>query len=204
MTLKNPFWQAEVRSAEAEARKLGYTTETAAHEQDINRQSAWIDAAISNHSVAIILDNAGADASIGAITKATEAGIPVFLVNAEINRTGVAKAQIASNNAQGAALAGARFAKAMGGKGRYVELYGNPTDNNAEIRSSGYKSVLSKYPRMENVQTEVAMWRQQPGFDQMQKMLQAHPDIKGVIAGNDQISRPAGPVPQKGRPLTAP
>jgi erythritol transport system substrate-binding protein len=186
--IKNPFWAAEVATAQAEAKKLGYTTKAAAHNGDVNKQSSLIDAAIANHSVAIILDNAGADASIGPITKAKKAHIPVFLVNAEINKTGLAVSQIVSNNAQGAAIGGAQFVKAMGSKGTYVELYGNPTDNNAEVRSSGYKTVISQYPAMQNLQKEVANWDQQQGFAKMQTMIQAHPDIAGVIAGNDEMA----------------
>jgi erythritol transport system substrate-binding protein len=188
VTLKNPFWQAEVKAAEAEAKALGYTTKSSAHEQDVNKQSQLIDAAIANKSVAIILDNAGADASVGPITKATKAGIPVFLVNAEINKTGIAKAQIVSNNAQGAAIGGAEFARVMGQKGDYLELYGNPTDNNAEVRSSGYKSVMSQYPGMANLQKEVANWDRQQGFAKAQTMLQAHPAVKGIINGNDEMA----------------
>jgi len=188
VTLKNPFWQAEVKAAEAEAKKLGYTTKSSAHEQDVNKQSQLIDAAIANKSVAIILDNAGADASIGPVTKATKAGIPVFLVNAEINKTGIAKAQIVSNNAQGAAIGGAEFARIMGQKGKYLELYGNPTDNNAEVRSSGYKTVMSQYPAMQNVGKEVAMWDRQQGFTKAQTLLQAHPDVQGIINGNDEMA----------------
>ncbi len=186
--IKNPFWAAEVATAQSEAKKLGYTTKAAAHNGDVNKQSSLIDAAIANHSVAIILDNAGADASIGPITKAKKAHIPVFLVNAEINKTGLAVSQIVSNNAQGAAIGGAQFVKAMNSTGTYVELYGNPTDNNAEVRSSGYKTVISQYPGMSNLQKEVANWDQQQGFAKMQTMIQAHPDIKGVIAGNDEMA----------------
>lgn len=184
----NPFWQAEAETAKAEAEALGYTTTIADHKNDPTAQSQLIDTAISSGAVAIILDPAGADESIGAVQKATDAGIPVFLVNAEINQSGIAKSQIVSNNAQGAALGAEEFAKAMGQKGEYVELFGNPTDNNAGVRSEGYKSVLSQYPDMKNVGKETANWDRAQGKDKMDSLLQAHPDIKGVIAGNDEMA----------------
>jgi erythritol transport system substrate-binding protein len=184
----NPFWQAEADTAKKEAEALGYTTTVADHKNDPNAQSELIDTAIANKAVAIILDPAGADESIGAVQKATDAGIPVFLVNAEINKSGIAKAQIVSNNAQGAAIGAEEFAKAMGQKGEYVELFGNPTDNNAGVRSEGYKSVLSQYPDMKNVGVETANWDRAQGKDKMDSLLQAHPNIKGVIAGNDEMA----------------
>jgi erythritol transport system substrate-binding protein len=184
----NPFWAAEAETAKAEAEALGYTTTVADHKNDPTAQDQLIDTAIASGAVAIILDPAGADESIGAVQKATDAGIPVFLVNAEINQTGIAKAQIVSNNAQGAALGAEEFAKAMGQKGEYVELFGNPTDNNAGVRSEGYKSVLSQYPDMKNVGMETANWDRTQGKDKMDSLLQAHPNLTGIIAGNDEMA----------------
>jgi erythritol transport system substrate-binding protein len=184
----NPYWTAESNAAKAEAEKLGYTTNVAAHKADTKLESDLIDTAITNKSVAIILDPADASGSIGAVQKAVDAKIPVFLVNAEINKEGLATAQLVSNNAQGAALGAAEFVKAMGGKGNYVELLGKPSDNNAATRSNGYKSVLSQYPAMKLVGQEVADWDAKEGHDKMQTLLAAHPDIQGVIAGHDPMA----------------
>jgi erythritol transport system substrate-binding protein len=112
----------------------------------------------------------------------------VFLVNAEISKQGIAKSQIVSNNAQGATLGAQAWAKAVGGKGKYVELFGNPTDNNAKVRSDGYAEVLSQYPDLKRVQRETANWDRAQGKDKMEIMLSAHPDIAGVIAGNDEMA----------------
>jgi erythritol transport system substrate-binding protein len=183
----NPYWKAEVDTAVAEAEALGYDTTVDAHNNDADKQNQFIDGAISKNVVAIILDPAGADESIGAVQKATDAGIPVFLVNAEISEQGIAKSQIVSNNAQGATLGAEEFAKVVGA-GDYVELFGNPTDNNAQVRSDGYAEVLSQYPDLKNVQRETANWDRAEGKAKMEIMLSAHPDIKGVVAGNDEMA----------------
>ncbi|SEM17366.1 D-ribose ABC transporter substrate-binding protein [Nonomuraea pusilla] len=184
----NPYWKAEVTTAAAEAKKLGYDTTVDAHNNDPDKQNQFIDAAISKKVKAIILDPAGAKESVGAVQKATDAGIPVFLVNAEINEQGIAKSQIVSNNAQGATLGAQEWAKAMGGKGEYVELLGNPTDNNAKVRSDGYAEVLSQFPDLKRVQQETANWDRAEGKQKMEVMLRAHPDITGVVAGNDEMA----------------
>ena len=101
-SLSNPFFVAEEHFAKAEAEKLGYDTMVASHNDDANTQQQLIDTAIARHAAAIILDNAGADVSIAPIKKATDAGIPVFLIDREINAKGIAKAQIVSNNFQSA------------------------------------------------------------------------------------------------------
>ncbi|WP_206337609.1 D-ribose ABC transporter substrate-binding protein [Streptomyces sp. WAC 06738] len=184
----NPFFKAEADAAKKEAEKLGYDTSVASHDDDPNKQSELIDGAIARDSAAIILDNAGADASIGPVRKATEAGIPVFLIDREINETGIAKAQIVSNNAQGAQLAGQEFVGAMEGKGDYVELTGKESDTNAGVRSKGFADVISQYPDMKRVARQTANWDQQEAFSKMETILQRHPDIDGVIAGNDTMA----------------
>ena len=184
----NPYWLTEGKVAEATAKELGYTATVGAHKGDTNTESNLIDTAITNKSVAIILDPANADGSVGAVKKAVAANIPVFLVNAEINQDGLAKAQLVSNNAQGAAIGAQQWVESVGDKGKYVELFGNPADNNAATRSNGYETVLTQYPDLEKSAREVANWDRTQGFNKMQSMLQAHPDIIGVISGNDEMA----------------
>ncbi|NRP87030.1 Ribose import binding protein RbsB [Ensifer adhaerens] len=184
----NPYWLTEGNVAKATAEKLGYTATVGAHKGDTNTESNLIDTAITNKSVAIILDPANADGSVGAVKKAVAAGIPVFLVNAEINQEGLAKAQLVSNNAQGAAIGAQQWVEAVGDKGKYAELFGAPSDNNAATRSNGYETVLTQYPDLKKVAKEVANWDRTQGHNKMQSMLQAHPDIIGVISGNDEMA----------------
>lgn len=184
----NPYWLTEGNVAKAAAEKLGYTAVVSAHTGDTNNESKLIDTAITNKSVAIILDPANASGSVGAVQKAVAANIPVILVNAEINKEGLAKAQLVSNNAQGAALGAQAWAEAMGQKGKYVELFGAPSDNNAATRSNGFKTVLGQYPSLAKAGSEVANWDRTQGHNKMQSMLQAHPDVKGVISGNDEMA----------------
>ena len=186
--LANPYWDTESQTAKEELEALGYETAIFAHDNDPQRQSELIDGAISRGAVAIVLDPAGADESIGVVQRAVDAGIPVFLINAEIEAEGIAQSQIVANNAQGAALGAEYFVEQMGGEGTYVELFGNPTDNNAEVRSTAYNEVISQYPDMQLLQTETGNWNRDEGFQKMEIMLQAHPDLKGVLSGNDEMA----------------
>lgn len=184
----NPYWFTEGEVAKATAEELGYTANVAAHRGDTNTESTLIDTAITNKSAAIILDPANADGSIGAVQKAVDAGIPVFLINAEINQEGLAKAQLVSNNAQGAALGAQAWVETVGDSGNYVELFGAPPDNNAQTRSNGFETVLSQYPDLNKAGQEVANWDRTQGYQKMQSLLQANPDIIGVISGNDEMA----------------
>jgi erythritol transport system substrate-binding protein len=184
----NPYWKVEGDIASAEAKRLGYTTKVSAHKGDTNTESTLVDTAITNKSAAIILDPANAKGSIGAVKKANAAHIPVFLVNAEIDQEGLAKAQLVSNNAQGAALGAQEWVKDVGQTATYAELFGAPSDNNAATRSNGYQTVLSQYPGLHKAAQEVANWDRTQGHDKTQSILQAHPDITAIIAGNDEMA----------------
>jgi erythritol transport system substrate-binding protein len=76
----------------------------------------------------------------------------------------------------------------MGGEGKYVELLGRETDTNAAIRSQGYNDVIADYPDLELVAQQTANWSQPEAFDVMETIIQANPDIKGVISGNDTMA----------------
>jgi len=184
----NPFFKAEADSADAAAKALGYETLVLVHDDDPNLQDQHVDQAIALGAKAIILDNAGADASIAAVRKAKDAGIPTFLIDREINETGLAASQIISNNYQGAVLGAEEFVRLIGEEGKYVELLGRESDTNAHVRSQGYHDVLDEYPDLELVAQQSANWSQTEAFDVMETIIQAHPDILGVISGNDTMA----------------
>ncbi|TGT14937.1 D-ribose ABC transporter substrate-binding protein, partial [Mesorhizobium sp. M4B.F.Ca.ET.172.01.1.1] len=92
------------------------------------------------------------------------------------------------NNYQGAQLGAQEFVKLMGEKGNYVELVGKESDTNAGIRSKGYHDVIDDYPDLKKVAQQSANWSQTEAYSKMESILQANPDIKGVISGNDTMA----------------
>jgi erythritol transport system substrate-binding protein len=187
-SLDNPFFAQEAAGAEQRARQLGYQSLKYSHDDDAFKQSQLIDTAVARGAAAIVLDNAGADASVAAVTKAKNAGVPVFLIDREISSRGAAVVQIVSNNYQGATLGAEALVKAMGEKGPYVELVGRESDTNATIRSRGYHDILDQYPALKMIARQSANWDQAQAFSVTQSILQAHPEVKGVIAGNDTMA----------------
>lgn len=184
----NPFFKAEAVGAEARAKELGYETLVLVHDDDPNKQSEMFDTAIARGAAAIIVDNAGADATVAPVQRAKDAGIPSFLIDREIKESGIAVSQIVSNNYQGAQLGAEKFVELMGEQGPYVELLGREADTNAGIRSSGYHDIIDQYPDLEMVAQQSANWSQTEAYEKMETILQANPKIKGVISGNDTMA----------------
>ena len=186
--VENPFFGAMQEIAAKKAEELGYDTLKLVHDDDANKQMELFESCIAQKASAIILDNAGADATVAAVQKAKDAGIPTFLVDREITKEGVAAAQIVSNNYQGATILAEYFAQLMGEEGDYIELTGKDTDTNAHIRSQGYHDVLDQLPNMKMVAQQTANWSQTEGYSVMESLLQANPNVKGVICGNDTMA----------------
>ena len=77
--LENPFFGSEQVIAAAKAEELGYETLQTGSRYDANLEREQIETCIAKGAVAIVLDNAGADASVASIQLAKDAGIPTFL-----------------------------------------------------------------------------------------------------------------------------
>ena len=184
----NPFFTAEADAAARRAKELGYEVLPGSHDDDAHKQDELVDVAIARRAVAIILDNAGADASIAAVRKARDARIPMFLIDREINATGLAAAQIVANNYQGAVAGAEEFVRLLAERGSYIELVGKESDTNAGIRSRGFHDVLDKYPDMKLLARQSANWSQTEAFQKMETLIQSNRNINGVIAGNDTMA----------------
>jgi len=185
----NPFFKTAAEAADAKAQALGYTTMVIQHDDDVVKQQEAFDTAINNKAVAIICDNAGADATISPVQAAKAAGIPTFLIDREINSTGDAVAQMVSNNYQGAQLGAQKFVDLMGEKGGYVELTGKESDTNAGVRSQGFHDIIDQYTDMTMVEQQTANWDQTEAFNTMESIIQAKKgQFTGVICGNDTMA----------------
>ncbi|MCH4158447.1 MAG: D-ribose ABC transporter substrate-binding protein [Acidaminococcaceae bacterium] len=184
----NPFFKTEADAASAKAKALGYQVKVVSHDDDATKQSTLFDNAISDKAAAIICDNAGADATVAAVKKARDAQIPTFLIDREINGKGIAIAQIVANNYQGAKAIAEVFVEKMGEKGNYAELLGKESDTNAGVRSSAFHEVIDKYKGLKMVAKQTANWEQAEAYQKTETILQSHPDIKGIICGNDTMA----------------
>ena len=184
----NPFFKSEGDAAAAAAEALGYAVRVDAHGDDAFKQDNLIDMAIASNAAALILDNAGSDASISAVKRATAAGIKCFLIDRQIDQSGIAIAQIFADNFQGAILGAQEFVRLMEGKGQYAELLGKESDTNAQVRTRGFHSVVDHAPGLVLASAQSANWSQSEAFSKTETMLQAHGDLKGILAGNDTMA----------------
>jgi erythritol transport system substrate-binding protein len=183
----NPYFATVQAACTEEGEALGYTVKCVSHDDDATKQTELFETAISEGASAIVCDNAGADASIEAVQKAKDAGIPTFLVDREINQEGIAISQIVANNDQGATVAAEYLAEITGGEGKYAELLGLESDTNCQVRSNAFHAVLDQ-TNMEMVAQQSANWDQTEGQQKAETILQQYPDIVAIVCGNDTMA----------------
>ena len=183
----NPYFGTVQTACQEEGEALGYTVKCVSHDDDATQQAELFDHAISEKASAIVCDNAGADASIEAVQKAVDAGIPTFMVDREINQEGLCVSQIVADNNQGATEAAQYLVEATGGEGKYAELLGLESDTNCHVRSDAFHAVIDQ-TNMEMVAQQSANWDQTEGKEKADTILQQNPDIVAIVCGNDTMA----------------
>lgn len=185
----NPFFKVISDSATQRAEELGYEVLSLQHDDDVVKQNEIFETAIARGAVGIVCDNAGAEATVEPARTALEAGIPTVMVGREINQTGVALAQLVSNNYQGAQLLAEYFIETVGEEGGYVEILGKESDTNAHIRTSGFHDIIDQYPNITMVAQQTGNWNQTEAYEKMESIIQSNAgEFVAVYAPGDPMA----------------
>jgi ABC-type sugar transport system substrate-binding protein len=187
-TLNNPWFVVLGDTAKARAVELGYDATIFDSQNDTAKEAANFENIIASGYKAILFNPTDANGSIANVKKAKAAGIPVFCIDREINSTNDATSQMLSDSYAGCVKLGQFFVKTVGKDGEYAELLGIVGDNNTWNRSKGFHSVVDRYPGLKMVAQQSAEFDRAKGFEVLQSILQAHPDIKAVFCGNDSMA----------------
>ncbi|MEU3984147.1 substrate-binding domain-containing protein [Streptomyces sp. NPDC026672] len=186
-TLNNPFF-VQIRSgAQAEAKRQGVDLTVTDAQNDASQQANQLQNFTSSNLGAIIVNPVDSDAAGPSVRAADKAGIPVIAVDRGVNKATTATL-VASDNVAGGELAARTIAEKLGGKGRIVILQGQAGTSAARERAQGFAAGLKAYPGIQVVAQQPADFDRTKGLDVMSNLLQAHPDVQGVIAANDEMA----------------
>jgi ribose/xylose/arabinose/galactoside ABC-type transport system permease subunit/ABC-type sugar transport system substrate-binding protein len=186
-TLNNPFFVQIRAGAQAEAKKLGVHLTVTDAQNDASQQANQLQNFTSSSLGAIIVNPVDSDAASNSVKAADKAKIPVIAVDRGVNKADV-DALVASDNVAGGELAAKTIAEKLGGKGKVVILQGQAGTSAARERAAGFAQGLKAYPGIQVVAQQPADFDRTKGLDVMSNLLQAHPDVQGVIAANDEMA----------------
>ncbi|MFJ8195506.1 substrate-binding domain-containing protein [Streptomyces sp. NPDC096152] len=186
-TLNNPFFVQIRAGAQAEAKRLGVDLTVTDAQNDASQQANQLQNFTSSGLGAIIVNPVDSDAAGPSVRTAAQAKIPVIAVDRGVNKA-TTKALVASDNVAGGELAAKTIAQKLDGKGKVVILQGQAGTSAARERAAGFAQGLKDYPGIEVVAQQPADFDRTKGLDVMSNLLQAHPDVQGVIAANDEMA----------------
>ncbi|WP_432119979.1 ABC transporter permease/substrate-binding protein [Streptomyces sp. bgisy032] len=186
-TLNNPFFVQIRAGAQAEAEKRGVDLTVTDAQNDASQQANQLQNFTTSKLDAIIVNPVDSDAAGNSVRAAGTADIPVIAVDRTVNKAAV-DTLVASDNVAGGELAARSLADKLGGKGKIVILQGQAGTSAARERAQGFANGLKAYPGIKVVAQQPADFDRTKGLDVMSNLLQAHPDVQGVIAANDEMA----------------
>ena len=185
-TLNNPFFVTLKEGAEEKAGELGVKLIVVDSQDDPAREATNIEDLIQKQVDALLINPTDADAVVPSVQKANDAGIPVFTIDRGAAGGNIVS-HIASDNVAGGKMAGEYLVKILGGKGKVVELEGIAGTSAARDRGKGFNEVAAANPDIEIVARQTANFNRAEGLSVFENILQAHPEIDGVFAHNDEM-----------------
>jgi len=157
---------------------------------DVARQIAQMQDLIQQEVDAIIIWPTNGEAVIPAVREAFKAGIPVIVTNSNIAEAGheFVKSFSGPDNITQGSRSAELMCEALGGKGRVLQISGQPGYTTAIERAKGFEDRLPEAcPDVELVETQPGDWNREKSQTVMEAFLVKYDDIDGVYAGDDNM-----------------
>lgn len=184
-TLNNPFFVSLADGAKDEAQEQGVNITVLDANEDAARQTNNIEDLIAKGVDVLIVNPVDSDAVAPAVKNAIESGIKVITVDRVVNDVDV-DCVVLSDNVGGAKMAGEYLVSLVGKGAKVAELEGVAGTSSTIERGKGFHQVADS--ALNVVSRQTANFNRAEGLDVMENILQAHPDIKGVFAHNDEMA----------------
>jgi ribose transport system substrate-binding protein len=186
-TLNNPFFVAMQNGVKSEAQKDGLQVTVQNGNNDASTQLNQVQDLIQQHVSAILLNPVDSSSLSAAVKLANQANIPVITLDRSVN-SGTVASFIASDSVQAGKEAADQLIKALGGKGQVVELQGTIGASSEIDREKGFDQEIATAPGIKVVAKQTANFDRNTAMNVMQNILQAHSDVNGVFAQNDEMA----------------
>jgi len=186
-TLNNPFFVELRDGAQAAATAAGLQLNIVDAQNDSATQANQLATAASSGAKLVIVNPVDSDAAGSAVKALNTANIPVIAVDRTVNGATVASL-VASDNVAGGKQAAIELAKAMGEKGSVIDLQGVSGTSASRDRGAGFEEGMKAYPNITVVAKQTANFDRATALDVTTNLLQAHPDVTGVFAENDEMA----------------
>lgn len=158
---------------------------------DPQKQASMVEDCIARKPSVIAVNAVDPAAVVPVLKKASDAGIPVLMQNADTNEAGHAytKSFIGSQSYDQGYAVGQMIAKATGGKGNMVMITGKPGQFDVVQRADGAKKALADAKAdIKILAEEPADWSKDKALTVMQDLLTRYPNIDVVFGQDDPMA----------------
>jgi len=186
-TLNNPFFVAMRDGVQKEAAAKGVKVIVDNGNNDASTQLNQMQDLIQQKVSAILLNPVDSQSLSAAVKLANTAGIPVITLDRSVN-SGKVATFIASDSVQAGKMAADELIKALNGKGQVAELQGTMGASSEIDREKGFDNEIKTAPGIQVVAKQTANFDRNTALNVMENILQAHPNITGVFAQNDEMA----------------
>jgi ribose transport system substrate-binding protein len=188
--LDSEWWQRVKRGAEEAARAnpdVRLAVLAPEREVNIDQQVSILEDQITKHVGALAVAPAGVSEILPVLDKAKAAGIPVIIVDTDINWPSKVS-YVGADNRHAGRLAGDYIAKLLNGKGQVAVIRGILGIATHEDRLAGFKEGIAAAPGIECIAVQPANSERALGMSVMENLLTTHPGLRAVFATNDQMA----------------
>jgi ribose transport system substrate-binding protein len=188
--LDSEWWQRVKGGAEEAARAVpDVRLAVLAPEREVNidQQVSILEDQITKHVAALAVAPAGVSEILPVLEKAKAAGIPVIIMDTDINWPSKVS-YVGADNRRAGRLAGEHIAKLLDGKGQVAVIRGILGIATHEDRLAGFKEAIAASPGIEIIAVQPANSERSLGMSVMENLLTTHPGLRAVFATNDQMA----------------
>jgi ribose transport system substrate-binding protein len=151
-----------------------------APEFDVAKQTAVVNAVVSNKPDAIMISHDDPKAMIPPLLQAKNAGIKVMTIDGDLADTSIAVSNIQSNNLQGGRLAGQAMGKLLHGKGSVIVIDNDPGFPISEQRVQGFAEAIKKFPGIKYLGVKYSHNEVSNAANIVSTTAGSNPDLAGV------------------------
>ncbi|MFH1156068.1 MAG: substrate-binding domain-containing protein [Pseudomonadota bacterium] len=210
ITEANPFWVAVKQGYLDAGKELGVQidVQAAPQENSISAQLNILENMVAKGYSAIVAHSITRHNLIPGLVKANQKGIPAITDSIRVdmvaareagaNPIDIALVDFLSQGKIGGAYIVEQLKKQGSGKVAIIE--GLPGAPQSEARKNGAREVFDAEPSIQLVAIQPGNWDRQKAYDITINLLQAHPDIKGIMCANDVMALSAvSAIEEKGK-----
>lgn len=193
--INDPFMVNIANFARARGEELGAIVETyaASSHAAVEEQISIVESLIAREVDAIILAPLDSNALSPVINEAMDAGIPVILVDTDAYNANYVTL-ISTGNIRASKLAAEYAAILLNFRGKVAQIEGDPTEQTALDRRTGFHEGIAQYPEIELVASISGYWTTPGAVDATEAILQSHPDVDLIFASSDMMGVGAAEV----------